>query len=73
MHPKLQALFEKARQRGELDPGTNIGDAVLIWWSYYSFVLFQALQEPVFVVDEQVGVFERFFDQHLGGIGFRNA
>ena len=70
---KLEALFEKARQRGELDPGTDTGDAVLMWWSYYAFVLFRALQLPAFDVDEQVAVFERLFDQHLRGIGIGSA
>ena len=66
---KLEKLFKDARERGELDPETNTGDAVALWWSYYSFVLYQALQSPGFDVDEQVAVFERLFDQHFRGIG----
>jgi AcrR family transcriptional regulator len=66
---KLEGIFEAARQRGEIDPQTNISDAVILWWSYYSFILFQALQAPGFDVDEQVAVFERIMDQHFQGIG----
>ena len=66
---KLEVIFEAARQRGEIDPQTNISDAVILWWSYYSFVLFQALQSLSFDVDEQVGFFERIMDQHFLGIG----
>jgi len=70
---KLEALFNDARERGELDPNTNISDAVLIWWSYYAFVLFQALQSPDFDVEEQLGVVERLFDQHFRGIRSGNT
>ena len=66
---KLETLFEAAMQRGEIGPQTNISDAVVMWWSYYSFVLLQALQSPGFDVDEQLKVFERLMDQHLNGIG----
>jgi AcrR family transcriptional regulator len=65
---KLEALFEAGKQRGELDSQTNASDAVILWWSYYSFILFQALQLSRFDVDEQLSVFERLLDQHFKGI-----
>jgi AcrR family transcriptional regulator len=68
---KLETLFVAAKQRGEIDPRTNANDAVVLWWSYYSFVLLQALQSPYFDVDEQLNVFERLMDQQLNGIGSR--
>lgn len=68
---KLEALFEAAKQRKELDPQTNVSEAVMLWWSYYSFILFQALQLPRFRVDEQLNLMGRLIDQHLDGIGLR--
>jgi hypothetical protein len=70
---KLEALFEAGKQRGEIDSRTNVSDAVILWWSYYSFVLFQALQLPRFDVDEQLVVFKRLLDQHFRGIESRGA
>ena len=66
---KLEALFEAARQRKELDPQTNVSEAVMLWWSYYAFILFQALQLPRFDVEEQLDLMGRLIDQHLNGIG----
>lgn len=65
---KLEALFEAGKQRGEIDSQANTSDAVILWWSYYSFVLFQALQLSRFDVDEQLSIFERLLDQHFKGI-----
>jgi len=65
---KLKALFVDAKQRGEIDSKTNAGDAVILWWSYYSYILFQALQAPIFDVDEQISVYERIMNQHFQGI-----
>jgi len=65
---KLKALFEDAKQRGEIDSKTNASDAVILWWSYYSYILFKALQSPIFDVDEQINVYERIMNQHFQGI-----
>jgi len=65
---KLEALFEAGKQRGEIDSQANTSDAVILWWSYYSFVLFQAVQLSRFDVDEQLSIFERLLDQHFKGI-----
>ena len=66
---KLEALFEAAKQRKELDPQTNVSEAVMLWWSFYAFILFQALQLPRFDVDVQLDLMGRLIDQHLDGIG----
>jgi AcrR family transcriptional regulator len=68
---RLESLFEAAKRRGELDRNTNTADAVILWWSYYSFILLQALQSPCFDVQERLTVFERLMDQHFYGIANR--
>ena len=65
---RVAAMFEAAKLRGELATDTNVQDATLLWWSYYTAVLFMALQGPLFDVDEQVAVYERLMDQHFKGI-----
>jgi AcrR family transcriptional regulator len=65
---RLSKLFEDAKQRGELRPDIVSGDAVILWWSYYSFVLFQALQSDSFDVEEQMMIYERLQEQHYRGI-----
>ena len=65
---KLEALFDAAIKRGEIDPQTATSDAVVIWWSYYSYILFQALQLPSFDIESQLKLHERLLDQHLHGI-----
>jgi len=59
---------EAAKKRGELDADTITGDAVILWWSYHSFVLFQALQVDHFDVEERVDIYERLVQQHFRGI-----
>lgn len=65
---KVAALFEEAKQKGEVNPDIDSADAVLLWWSYYFMVLLQGLQLPHFDVDEQVAIHERLLDQHFTGI-----
>jgi AcrR family transcriptional regulator len=69
---RLEALFEAARQRGEIDPLIDIGDAVSLWWSYYSYVLLKGLQMPRFDADEQLEIYKRLMDQHFQGIEGRS-
>jgi AcrR family transcriptional regulator len=69
---QVAALFEAAKQRGEIDPGAGIFEAVAIWWGCYSVVLLQALRLPHFDVDAQVAVFERLMEQHFKGIGLKD-
>lgn len=64
----VSALFETAKERGEIRPEVNVSDAVQLWWSYYFLVLLQALQSNDFDVDEQVSVHKRLLDQHFKGI-----
>ncbi len=66
---EVAALFEAAKQRGEIHPDVNTGDAVMVWWSYYSSVLLQSLQLPRFDVEERLAVYKRLMDQHFNGIG----
>jgi AcrR family transcriptional regulator len=68
---RLEAMFEAAQKRGEISPETSIGDAVTIWWSYYSFILLQALQSQNFDVEACVNILGRLFDQHIKGIGIK--
>ncbi len=68
---RLSDLFEAAKQRGEIDPDISVADAVILWWSYYSFVLIQALQTDYFDVEEQMKIYERLMQQHFRGIESR--
>jgi len=65
---RLTNLFADAQQRGELSSDIAAGDAVILWWSYYSFVLIQALQSDVFDVEEQMAIYARLMEQHFRGI-----
>jgi AcrR family transcriptional regulator len=67
---RLSKLFEDGKQRGELRSDIVSGDAVILWWSYYSFILLQALQSPCFDVEERLTAFERLMEQHFSGIGY---
>ena len=67
----LKVFIAAAKQRGELDPDISVADAVTLWGSYYSFVLFQALQAESFDVEEQMGIYERLMQQHFRGIQSR--
>ncbi len=65
---KLAGLFHAAIERGEIDPQTNIEDAVTTLWAYYNFILLFGLKSDDFDVDTLLEKLGRLLDQHLDGI-----
>lgn len=65
---RLTKLFEDAKQRGELSSDIAADDTVILWWSYYLFVLLQGLQADSFDVEEQMALYEKLMAQHYSGI-----
>ena len=65
---RLEALFQKAMERGEISPKVDTSKAVMAFWAYYSFALFFGLRMPEFDTEYVLGVFQELMDQHLDGI-----
>lgn len=65
---KLGGLFVAAVERGEIDPRTDVADAVTALWAIYSLTLLNGLRSEQLDVDAQLSWLGRLFDQQLKGI-----
>jgi AcrR family transcriptional regulator len=65
---ELAGLFFTAMERGEIDPKTNVQDAVVALWAYYSLMLLHGLRAEVFDVDALLEQLGRLLDQHVNGL-----
>ena len=65
---QLEALFQKAVERGEINPKVDTSKAVMAFWAYYSFALYFGLRMPEFDAEYVMGLFQELLDQHLNGI-----
>jgi AcrR family transcriptional regulator len=65
---RLEALFHKAVERGEIRATVDTSKAVMAFWAYYSFSLYYGLRMPEFDAEFCIGLFQELMDQHLNGI-----
>jgi AcrR family transcriptional regulator len=65
---RLEVLFKKAVERGEISPNVDTSKAVMAFWAYYSFSLYYGLRMPEFDAEYIMGLFQELMDQHLNGI-----